>query len=150
MPRVTQLAVGREEAKSRPLDMGARAGWECGFNSPTFLGLSLPVKNIDLSSCPSCYTDVCRVRLFILTLQQRDVCGPCAVSPSHIFQQRHLPHTGPPITHILSRGPGKHRKPTPVDSPLGFLSISRPQCPPGPGTEPGSQRQGFSTNLDSL
>ena len=69
--------------------------------------MSLPVKNIDLSSCPSCYTDVCRVWLFILTLQHRDVCGPCAVSPSRFFQQRHLPHTGPPITHILSRGPGK-------------------------------------------
>ena len=123
--------MGREEAKSRPLDMGARAGWECGFNSPTFLGLSLPVKNIDLSSCPSCYTDVCRVRPFILTLQHRDVCGPCAVSPSHIFQQRHLPHTGPPITHILNRGPGKHRKPMPFDSPLGVLPVSRPQCPQG-------------------
>ena len=96
------------------------------------------------------YTDVCRVWLFILILHHRDVYGPCAVSPSHFFQQGHLPHTGPPITHILSRGPGKHRKPTPFDSPLGFLSISRPQCPPGPGTEPGSQRQGFSTNLDSL
>ena len=133
MPRVTQLAVGREEAKTRPLDMGTRAGWECGFNNPTFLGLSLPVKDIDLSSCLSCYTDVCRVRLFILTLQHQDVYGPCAVSPSHFFQQGHLPHTGPPITLILSRGPGKHRKPTPFDSPLGFLSISRPQYPPGPG-----------------
>ena len=150
MPRVTQLSVGREVAKTRPWDMGPREGWECDFNNPTFLGLSLPVKNIDLSSCPSCYTDVCRLWLFVLTLQHRDICGPCAVSPSHFFRQRHLPHTGPPISHIPSRGPGKHRKPKPFDSPLGFLSISRPQCPPGPGTEPGSQRQCFSTNLDSL
>ena len=103
------------------------------------------------------YTDVCRVWLFILTLQHRDVCGPCAVSPSHFFQQHHLPHTGPPITHrgddapiVLSRGSGKHRKPTPFDSPLGVLSISRPHCPQGPGTESGTQRQGSSTNLDFL
>ena len=86
------------------------------------------------------YTDVCRVWLFILILHHRDVYGPCAVSPSHFFQQGHLPHTGPPITHILSRGPGKHRKPTPFDTPLGVLSLSRPQCPPGPGTELGFQR----------
>ena len=127
--------MGREEAKSRPLDMGARAGWECGFNSPTFLGLSLPVKNIDLSSCPSCYTDVCRVRLFILTLQQRDVCRPCAVSPSHIFQQRHLPHTGPPITH---RAEG-----------LANTGSQRPSTPrlvscPSPGR---SVPQGLALNL---
>ena len=77
------------------------------------------------------YTDVCRVWLFILILHHRDVYGPCAVSPSHFFQQGHLPHTGPPITHILSRGPGKHRKPMPFDSPLGVLPVSRPQCPQG-------------------
>lgn len=58
MPRVTQLSVGTEEAKTRPLDMGMREGWKHGFNNPKFLGLSLLVKNIDLSSCPSCYTDV--------------------------------------------------------------------------------------------
>ena len=126
MPRVTQLSVGREAAKTRPWDMGPREGWECDFNNPTFLGLSLPVKNIDLSSCPSCYTDVCRLWLFVLTLQHRDICGPCAVSPSHFFQQHHLPHIEPPITHILSRGPGKHRKPTPFNSLLGVRSVSRP------------------------
>ena len=31
------------------------------------------------------YTDVCRVRLFILILQHRDVCEPSAVSPSYFF-----------------------------------------------------------------
>ena len=58
MPRVTQLSVGREEAKTRPLDLGMREGWERGFNNPKFLGLSLLGKNADPSSCPSCYTDV--------------------------------------------------------------------------------------------
>ena len=77
------------------------------------------------------YTDICTVWLFILILQHRHVCGPFAVSPSYFFQQGHLPHTGPPITHILSRGPGKHRKPMPFDSPLGVLPVSRPQCPQG-------------------
>ena len=42
------------------------------------------------------FTDVCRVLLFILILQHQDVCEPCAVSPSHFFQQGHLPHTGLP------------------------------------------------------
>ena len=45
------------------------------------------------------YTDICTVWLFILILQHRHVCGPFAVSPSYFFQQGHLPHTGPPITH---------------------------------------------------
>lgn len=52
--------------------------WVCERNTVVlinqkFTGLFLPVKHIDLSSCPSCYTDLSTVWVFILRWQSQDL-----------------------------------------------------------------------------